>query len=52
MAALPKMYQWLNDEDAPRMLVEGLKFYGIKEMVGKKHNPIILGWAKECVCCR
>lgn len=45
--ALPKMYQWLEQEPAPRMLLEGLKLYGTKEVVGKKHNPVILGWAKE-----
>lgn len=44
---LPKLYSWLSDEDAPRMLIEGLKLYGTKEVVGKQHNPVILGWAKE-----
>lgn len=45
--ALPKMYEWLNLEDGPRMLIEGLKLYGTKEIVGKEHNPVIIGWAAE-----
>lgn len=44
---IPKNYQWLLNEGAPKMLVEGLKLVGIKEVVGKKHNPIIMGWAEE-----
>lgn len=47
MANLPKLYSWLNDEVAPKMIVEGLKLYGTKEIVGKQHNPIIMGWAEE-----
>lgn len=41
-------YDWLKQEPAPRMLVEALKLNGIRETAGDKHNPIILGWAKEC----
>lgn len=44
---LPKKYQWLNSEPGPRMLVEALKLYGTKEIIGKKHNQIIVGWADE-----
>jgi uncharacterized protein (TIGR02594 family) len=44
---LPKQYQWLLNEPGPKMLVEALKLYGTKEIVGAKHNPIILGWADE-----
>lgn len=44
---LPKMYEWLNNEPAPKILIEALKLYGIKEVVGKQHNPEILQWAKE-----
>lgn len=29
------------------MIVEALKLYGTKEIVGKEHNPVIIGWAKE-----
>jgi uncharacterized protein (TIGR02594 family) len=44
---LPLKYAWLKTEPAPRMLLEGLKLYGTKEVVGKQHNPVILGWARE-----
>ncbi len=44
---LPAKYNYLAAEPAPRMLVEGLKLYGLKEVVGKQHNPVIMGWAKE-----
>lgn len=40
-------YAWLADEHSPRMLVEALKLYGIKEVVGEKHNQTILDWADE-----
>ena len=45
--ALPKMYEWLNQEAAPKMIVEALKLYGTKEVVGKQHNPEIMQWANE-----
>lgn len=45
--SLPSQYKWLKNEPAPRMLLEALKLYGVKEIVGPKHNPEILGWAKE-----
>ncbi len=41
------MYEFLSTETAPRILVEAVKLIGTKEIVGKKHNPIILEWAKE-----
>lgn len=44
---LPQQYQWLQNEGAPRMLVEALKLYGTREFVGAKHNPTILAWADE-----
>lgn len=44
---IPQKYQWLADEPGPRMITEALKIYGTKEIVGTKHNPIILGWADE-----
>jgi uncharacterized protein (TIGR02594 family) len=40
-------YDWLKSETAPKMIVEAMKHYGLKEVVGKQHNPTILGWAKE-----
>jgi len=45
MIAAP--YEWLNNEKSPRILVEALNLYGTKEIVGDKHNPEILNWAKE-----
>jgi len=41
-------YSFLNNEPAPRHLLEAIKLYGIKEGVGAKDNPIIIEWAKEC----
>lgn len=40
-------YPWLLKENAPRMLIEALKLYGVKEKVGGENNPEILAWAKE-----
>jgi uncharacterized protein (TIGR02594 family) len=40
-------YNWLQNETAPKILVEAVKHLGVKEFVGKEHNPIILGWAKS-----
>jgi uncharacterized protein (TIGR02594 family) len=39
-------YNYLNQENAPKILVEAKKLIGVKEIVGSKHNPTILGWAK------
>jgi len=44
---LPQKYSWLNNEGAPKMLVEALKHYGIMEHVGKGSNVDITKWAKE-----
>jgi uncharacterized protein (TIGR02594 family) len=40
-------YNWLQEETAPRILVQAVKLIGTKEIVGKAHNPIILDWAKQ-----
>lgn len=40
-------YDWLKSETSPKMIVEAMKLYGIKEVVGRQHNPTILGWAEE-----
>lgn len=45
--ALPEQYAWLGHEGAPKMLVEALKLYGTKEVIGSGDNPIILEWARE-----
>lgn len=44
---LPKQYEWLLQEPGPKMITEALKIYGTKEIAGKQHNQIILGWADE-----
>lgn len=48
---IPKQYEWVEKSvkkhDGPRMLKEFLKLYGIQEIVGKKHNQVILDWARE-----
>lgn len=41
------MYEYLQKEKAPKLLVAAVKMIGVKEIVGAKHNPVILGWAKE-----
>lgn len=47
MTALPKMYDFLNNENAPRVLVEALRLYGTTETPGEADNKTILEWAKE-----
>lgn len=39
-------YNFLKQEKSPRILVKGYELIGIKEIVGKDHNPKILVWAK------
>lgn len=40
-------YEWLKAERSPRILVEAVKHIGVKEIVGKEHNPVIMSWARE-----
>ena len=44
---IPKEYQWLVKELAPKILVEALSHYGCLEIRGKDNNPDITKWAKE-----
>jgi|694.fasta_scaffold122710_5 uncharacterized protein (TIGR02594 family) len=44
---LPKNLMWLGQELAPRHLLKAVELYGTEETVGPKHNPVIMGWAKE-----
>lgn len=44
---LPKKFEWLAHEEAPRHLLKAIELLGVTEIVGTKHNPTILGWAKE-----
>jgi uncharacterized protein (TIGR02594 family) len=34
-------------EDGPRHMLKAIELAGIQETVGPKHNPVIMGWAKE-----
>lgn len=47
MITLPAKYQWLSLEGAPKILVEALKLFGTREIVGPQHNAQIMGWAKK-----
>ena len=47
MSKLPKQYEWLLKEEAPRILVQSLKLYGTLEKPGSDSNATILGWANE-----
>ena len=40
-------YNFLLEEKSPQILVQAVKMLGTKEIVGKNHNPVILGWAEE-----
>src|SRR5215217_7309836 len=44
---LPHPFAWLRHEPAPKHLLAALRYYGVKEIVGPVHNPVILGWAQE-----
>ena len=44
---LPKKYEWLLKEPAPKLLKEALKLYGTIEEPGENDNKVILNWAKE-----
>lgn len=42
---LPKQYEWLLDiNPLPKMVAEGLKLYGVTEVLGAKNNPEIMSW--------
>lgn len=40
-------YKFLEKEQGPKVLVEAVKLYGTKEIVGSQHSKEILSWAKE-----
>jgi uncharacterized protein (TIGR02594 family) len=44
---LPKKYEWLHKETAPRHLLKALELHGTTEIVGQQSNPVIMGWAQE-----
>lgn len=45
--SIPKQYSWLLNEPGPKMILEGLKLVGIREVPGKGSNPMILQMANE-----
>jgi uncharacterized protein (TIGR02594 family) len=45
--SLPKAYAWLVNEPAPKMLIEALKLFGVRETNGAGNTPAIMGWARE-----
>lgn len=47
MTPLRPAFTWLQSEPGPRMLVEALKLYGIRETAGPKNTPEIMAWADE-----
>ncbi len=47
MAALPNKYAWLADEPGPRILLQALKSYGVKETPGPANSSEIMAWAKR-----
>lgn len=40
-------YNFLKTAKSPKVIEIAMSFYGTKEIVGPKHNPVIMGWAKE-----
>jgi uncharacterized protein (TIGR02594 family) len=46
---LPAQYADLAKEQGPRVLVEGLKTYGVREVPGPGNDPVIMGWVDEIV---
>jgi len=44
---IPEKYKWLSNEPGPKMILEFLKVFGVKETPGPDDNPEILAWAKE-----
>jgi uncharacterized protein (TIGR02594 family) len=47
MVSLPKKYEWIDQEQGPRLLQEMRKLYGTIEAKGNSDNPLILQWAKQ-----
>ncbi|MDZ7824493.1 MAG: TIGR02594 family protein [Ahrensia sp.] len=46
--ATPKGYEWLNNTAGlPRTIVEGLKLFGTREIVGRGSNRTIMEWRDE-----
>jgi uncharacterized protein (TIGR02594 family) len=46
---LPARYGYLALEPGPRLLLNALALYGVKEVAGAGDNPVITDWARELV---
>lgn len=46
MTTLPQPYAWLANEPGPKMLLEAIRCYGIRETAGAGNTPEIMEWAK------
>lgn len=44
---IPQKYKWLESEPAPKMIVEAIRYFGVKEIQGNGNNPEIIKWAEE-----
>lgn len=47
IVTLPQPYAWIDQEGAPKLLMEMRELYGVKETPGTGDNPVIIAWAKE-----
>jgi len=47
MSSVPERYSHVLRHDAPRLIREAMKLYGVKERPGGANNPVILEWADE-----
>jgi len=45
--SIPKKYSYIADTDAPSLIRQAARLYGVKEKAGAANNPAILAWAKE-----
>ena len=44
---MQEQYKWLLKEKSPKVIAEAMALYGVTEIVGPKHNPTIMDWAKQ-----
>jgi uncharacterized protein (TIGR02594 family) len=40
-------YSELKTIKSPKILIEAIKLFGTREIVGPQHNPVIISWAEE-----
>lgn len=44
---IPEKYKWLNDIEKPKLVEAALQYLGLKEVVGKGSNPVIINMATQ-----